>query len=72
MSYKSDPLGLLSFKDFLNDQSVKIFQFNLQILSTETFNNNAGLNPEIMSEIFSFSKHHFNFRKTNKTGMLVQ
>ena len=55
-----------SFKDFsANEKSVKIVQCNLQLLSTEIFKNKAGLHPEIMNEIVSFSKHPYNFRKTN-------
>ena len=53
----------LTFDDLLKlDNSVTIYQRNLQILAKEIFQVKNSLAPEIMTEVFEIKEPHYNLR----------
>ena len=51
----------LTFDDLLKlDNSVTIYQRNLQILATEIFKVKSSLAPEIITEVFEIKETHYN------------
>ena len=52
-----------SFADLLiNDNSVSIYQRNLQLLATEIYRTKMNINPSFMKEIFVEREIHYNLR----------
>ena len=55
-----------TFSELLSKHiSVTIYQRNLQLLATGTFNTRNELNPEIMEEIFTFKNVDYNLQNDN-------